>query len=150
MWPQTLLGLTANGFKNGLYIFMMRQFFRGMPKELEEAAYVDGAGSLKTFLRIILPSSVSMMITVFLFSFVWQWLDITYTPIFMQNATLIQTNMNSLMGTITSLGLRSNAELTSSLLKNAGILMIIAPLTVLYVFTQRYFVESIARSGIVG
>ena len=68
-WPLALLSLTGLAFKNGLYIFMMRQFYRGVPDELEESAYIDGAGSLYTFFKIIIPLSIPMLVTIFLFSF---------------------------------------------------------------------------------
>ena len=74
-WPFLLLSGTALGFKNGLYIYLLRQHFKNMPMALEEAAYIDGCGPFRTFLRIMLPGSVPMLVTVFLFSFVWQWND---------------------------------------------------------------------------
>lgn len=146
--PMILFSITCTGFKCSLYIFLMRQFFKGQPHELEEAAYVDGAGPLKTFISIMLPGAVSMMITVFLFSFVWQWLDDSYTTIFMQKVELISTRYSSLMydfGDTSAL-----SALNISLTKSAGVIIIIAPLIALYAFTQRYFVESISRSGLVG
>ena len=68
-WPFVILSITGLGFKNGLYIFIMRQYYQGVPDELEEAAYVDGSGVFKTFIRIIVPLSVPMLITIFLFAF---------------------------------------------------------------------------------
>ena len=56
-WPLVILSMTGLGIKNGLYIFMFRQFFRNMPKELEEASYLDGCGTLRTFTKIMLPSA---------------------------------------------------------------------------------------------
>ena len=85
-WPLALLSLTGLAFKNGLYIFMMRQFYRGVPDELEESAYIDGAGSLYTFFKIIIPLSIPMMVTIFLFSFSWQWTDQFYTSLFFTDA----------------------------------------------------------------
>ena len=67
--PFIILSITGLGFKNGLYIFMLRQFFRGIPDSIEESAYIDGSGDFRTFFQIIIPMSVPMMITVFLFSF---------------------------------------------------------------------------------
>lgn len=81
-WPMIILSLGGLGFKNGLYIFMLRQFFKGVPDELEESAYIDGSGTFRTFIQIILPLSVPMMITVFLFAFSWQWTDDFYTTLF--------------------------------------------------------------------
>ena len=68
-WPLWILSATALAFKNGLYIFMLRQFFSGIPDELEESAAVDGAGVFRTFIQIVLPNAVPMMITVFMFAF---------------------------------------------------------------------------------
>lgn len=82
LWPLLILSVTGFAFKNGLYIFMMMQFFRGFPEELEEAAYVDGYGVFRTFFRIILPNSIPMLITVFTFAFAWQWTDTFYTSMF--------------------------------------------------------------------
>ena len=74
-WPLIILSIFGLAFKNGLYIYLMRQFFKGVPDELEESAYVDGSGTFRTFFSIIIPLSVPMMITIFLFSFSWQWTD---------------------------------------------------------------------------
>ena len=67
--PLIILSVTGLAFKNGLYIFLLRQFFRGIPDSREESAYIDGSGDFRTFIQIILPISVPMMITVFLFAF---------------------------------------------------------------------------------
>ena len=88
-WPFILMSLTATGFRNGLYIFIMRQFFRGLPRELEEAAYIDGAGMFRTFFRVMLPGSVPGLIVAFLFSFVWQWNDYLYVTTLMANQTFL-------------------------------------------------------------
>ena len=149
--PILCFAATSTGLKCSLYIFLMRQFFKGQPHELEEAAYVDGAGPMKTFIKIMLPGAVSMMVTVFLFSFVWQWLDSSYTSIFMRDVSLISTKYTGLnyLWAQSATSSASN-ELTVDLMKNAGIIIIIAPLVVLYAFTQKFFVESISRSGLVG
>lgn len=63
-WPFFIQGMTTMGIRNGLYIYMLRQFFKGMPKELEEAAFVDGCGKLRTFVQIMVPSAIPMMVTV--------------------------------------------------------------------------------------
>ena len=81
-WPLILLSFGGLAFKNGLYIFMLRQFFRGVPDELEESAYIDGYGPFRAFFKIILPISIPMLITVFLFAFSWQWTDNFYVNTF--------------------------------------------------------------------
>lgn len=147
VFPFLLLSITANAFKNGLYIYMLRQYFKGLPSELEEAAYIDGCGYIKTFFKIILPGAVSMLASVFLFAFVWQWNDQFYAKTLAPNLPLLVTkiyNMNQ-----NNLPEMGNA-LLQAMLENAKLVLIIFPLMVLYVFTQKLFTESIERSGITG
>ena len=96
-WPLVILSMFGLGLKNGLYIYLMRQFFRGLPKELENSAYIDGAGFFRTFISIMLPNAANMMITVFLFSFTWQWTDTTYNRMLMQSWRSLQTRRQPLL-----------------------------------------------------
>ena len=147
--PFVILSVTGLAFKNGLYIFMLRQFFRGIPDSLEESAYIDGSGDFKTFIRIILPMSVPMMITVFLFSFCWQWTDTFYTNMFFTTEKLSPYMLSQLAGIPKSLDTTGAAQVMyeTAIYNTCGI-MIIAPLVILYVFLQRYLVEGIERSGL--
>ena len=148
-WPLALLSLGGLAFKNGLYIFMMRQFFRGVPDELEESAYIDGSGTFRTFIQIILPLSVPMMITIFLFAFSWQWTDNFYTTVFFTKASKVL--MPNIIAIPKSLDTQYAAQnLYESAIRNTCGLLILAPLLVLYVFMQNYLVGGIERSGIVG
>jgi len=155
-WPFILTSITANSFKSGLFIFIFRQFFRGIPRELEEAAYVDGAGVTRTFLSIMLPNAVPAITTVALFSFVWQWNDSFYTTMYLTSAKVMATQLASLpynlqIRLIAMLGGSAKADpFYLSMVQDTGILLSMLPLIVLYIFTQRYFVESIQRTGIVG
>lgn len=155
-WPFALMSATGMGLKNGLYIYIIRQFFRGMPKELEEAAYIDGANLFKTFYRIMLPSAIPAMLTVFLFSFVWQWTDTFYSGLFLQNLRVLPVTLNTLADTIArvyyweSSVIVNLSPVASSMYTNAGTLLVVLPLIIIYLATQRHFVESIERSGIVG
>lgn len=145
--PSIFLAVTASGFRCGLYILIMRQYFRTMPPALEEAAYIDGAGPVGAFIRIMVPGSLTMMITVFLFAFVWTWLDSDFVPIFMGDTEMLSNLAASLNG-LHSGG--ATDEVTRNLIAYAGILFLIVPLLVLYLFTQRFFVQSVERSGLVG
>ena len=148
-WPLALLSLGGLAFKNGLYIFMMRQFFRGVPDELEESAYIDGSGTFRTFIQIILPLSVPMMITIFLFAFSWQWTDNFYTTVFFTKASKVL--MPNIIAIPKSLDTQYAAQnLYESAIRNTCGLLILAPLLVIYVFMQNYLVGGIERSGIVG
>ena len=153
MAPYLMMCATCMGLKCGLYIYMLRQFFRGIPKELEEAAYVDGCGTLATFFRIMLPDAKSMITSCFLFAFVWQWTDSFYTKMFLGNMEVLTKGLNSIAGRLDNyveqMGqgtLASEAFLQQTI--STGILMAIAPLLILYLFAQKGFVESLSQTGI--
>ena len=155
--PFIVLSLGGIAFKNGLYIYMMRQFFKGVPDELEESAYVDGCGTFRTFLSIILPLSVPMMITIFLFAFSWQWTDQFYTGLFF---TLDGDNggmwmMPDVFRISESLSFHLKTDFAGrtiyeNVIQNTAGMMIIAPLIIMYLFCQKYLVQGIERSGLVG
>ena len=148
-WPLALLSIGGLAFKNGLYIFMMRQFFHGVPDELEESAYIDGSGVFRTFLQIILPLSVPMMITIFLFAFSWQWTDNFYTTIFFTKASMVL--MPDIIAIPKTLDTQYAAQnLYESAIRNTCGLLILLPLLIIYVFMQRHLIGGIERSGIVG
>ena len=148
-WPLALLSLGGLAFKNGLYIFMMRQFFRGVPDELEESAYIDGSGTFRTFIQIILPLSIPMMITIFLFAFSWQWTDNFYTKVFFTKSSMVL--MPDVVAIPKTLDTQYAAQnLYESAIRNTCGLLILAPLLVVYIFMQKYLVGGIERSGIVG
>jgi multiple sugar transport system permease protein len=154
-----MLSATGMGLKSGLYIFMLRQYFRGMPKELEEAAWVDGCGKFKTFIRIMLPDASPMLTSCFLFSFVWQWTDSFYTTLFLENYRMLAGGLGSVAERFaqwwTATNLVSGAAI-SSLAPTAytqamiatAMLMCLAPLILLYLVAQRAFVESLSQTGI--
>jgi len=151
--PYLMMCATCMGLKCGLYIYMLRQFFRGIPKELEEAAYVDGCGNFQTFVRIMLPDAKAMITSCFLFAFVWQWTDSFYTKMFLGNVEVLTKGLNSIAGRLdnfvksTGAGLfASEAYLQQEI--STGILMTLAPLIILYLFAQKGFVESLSQTGI--
>ena len=126
-------------------------------KELEEAAYIDGTGVFQTFFRIILPLSVPMMITVFLFSFSWQWTDVFYSDIFFYEpgistaATLLPDIYEQVPVHLeNAFKEHSGYSMYTMVINNTAGIMIILPLVVIYLFCQRYLVQGIERSGLVG
>lgn len=153
MIPYTLMSLTCMGLKDGLYIFMLRQYFRGIPKSLEEAAYVDGCSTMHTFVKIMLPDAWPTIASCFLFSFVWQWTDLFYTRNFLSGMSIYSTQLSGIVArmnryfsadasvpVITPVGRQQQ-------LISIGVLVCCVPLLILYLFTQRVFVESIVMSG---
>jgi len=155
-----LLSATGMGLKSGLYIFMLRQYFRGMPKELEEAAWVDGCGKFKTFIRIMLPDATPMLVSCFLFSFVWQWTDSLFSTLFLRNFDMLARNLGSITDRIIQYwaainsvsgagGVASTAPIAYvQALTATGMLMCLAPLIILYLIAQKAFVESLSQTGI--
>ena len=154
-----LLSATAMGLKSGLYIFLLRQYFRGVPKELEEAAYVDGCGRLYTFCRIMLPDAAPMLTSCFLFSFVWQWTDSFYSTLFLSNYRMLASGLGSIAERFGQWWSASNLVSGAAIASTApvgytqaiiatGMLMCLAPLILLYLVAQRAFVESLSQTGI--
>ncbi len=145
--PLIILSVTGLAFKNGLYIYMLRQFFTGVPDALEESAYLDGAGTMRTFFQIILPLSVPMMITVFLFAFCWQWTDNFYTPMFFPTGG--PSFLVDIVGIPPSLSLDYEGRaMYNAAIQNTCGLVIIFPLVILYLFCQNFLVQGIERSGL--
>ena len=146
-WPLIILSLGGLAFKNGLYIFMLRQFFRGVPDELEESAYIDGSGIFRTFATIILPISIPMMITVFLFAFSWQWTDDFYTNLFFTTTKTVL--LPKIVDIPPSLDITyAGSNLYNSAIRNTCGLVIIFPLVILFLFCQNFLVQGIERSGL--
>jgi len=141
-YPMIILAFSGLGIMNGLYIFMYRQYFRNLPIELEEAAYIDGCGVFKTFFRIIVPSSVTIMVTVFILSFAWQWTDRIYTGILSGGIDLIANRVAQ--------EYEWNRPVINNMLHNSSALLAILPLAVFYFFAQNLFMQGIERSGITG
>ncbi len=152
--PYYLLSAGCMGLKCGLYIYMVRQFFRNMPKELEEAAYVDGLGTFGTFVRIMLPDAKPILVSCFLFAFVWQWTDIFYTKLFLGNVSMLSMKLSTIADTLDSyvkytLNDAAGASVGyTQCIVSTGTLMVITPILLLYLFMQKGFTESIAHSGI--
>lgn len=152
--PYYLMSAGCMGLKNGLYIYMIRQFFRNIPGDLEEAAYVDGCGMLKTFVRIMLPEAKPIITSCFLFAFVWQWTDGFYAKMFLGGTELVSTSLSRIVDSLGAymqriLGVKTTISIAySNCILATGTLMIIMPLIILYLFAQKAFVESISSSGI--
>lgn len=170
--PLNLLGSSASlyvlnalgmGLKSGLYIYIFRQTFRSMPKELEEAAYIDGAGFLRTFTSVVLPSAGPGILTVAVLSYVWSWNDAHYVKLFDNtNVKFLMLAYNKATGSVdealASISSKvpvNYAFLLKSPVYEAAIaktaaLLVFLPLVVLYLIVQRKFVQGVERSGIVG
>ena len=153
--PIFLLAATANGIKCGLYIYIFRQTFINMPIETEEAATVDGAGTVRIFTTIMAPGALNAAITVALFSFVWQWNDLFFSGIYLKEKTLSLSYGGIDLETAVSINPNFadynfyNSTIQAAF-KGTAVLLILLPLLILFLVMQRYFVDSVENSGIVG
>lgn len=140
------------GIKSGLMIFIFRQFFRGMPAELEDAAYLDGCGAVRTFFTVMLPNARPPLLTVFLFSIVWYWNDFYVSSVFFdknQTIALSLKNLSSLLSQTIFEG--SDVSVREQVVwLEAGCLLAVTPILIMYIFLQKYFTEGIERSGLAG
>lgn len=146
--PMIILSVTALGLKNGLFIFVMRQFFMGVPNELNEAALVDGSNPINSYFSIMLPLSRSMCVSVFILSFSWQWTDTFYSNLFYRK-TVVLPNILDRVAAISSEGIFSNSMM-SSITTNTAVLLIILPLFIFFLCAQKMLIQGIERSGLVG
>lgn len=159
-----LMSALGMGIRSGIFIYIFKSFFQGLPKELEESAQVDGAGVFRIFWNIMLPNARGALVTVGLFAFVWQWNDTYFVRLFevssqnfplltmrLMNAAENMYNALFITGAIHLIGkdVWSN-PMFLALITNVSALLMMLPLLIMYLFVQKQFVESIERTGIVG
>lgn len=163
-----IMALTGQGIKTALFVYIFRQFFRGIPIELEESAQIDGAGVFKTFASVMLPNARGAIIVVALFSFVWQWNDTYFVdvyalngpnfPVMTKRLSNVAEWVKNLLGDprfadlvkgLVGPEIKDNT-LLSSVIANTCALLMMLPLLIAYLFVQKLFIEGVERSGIVG
>ncbi len=135
--------LFAGGIKGSLFIIIYMEFFRKIPHELEEAACIDGASKYRIFWKVMYPLARPARVTVLLFSLVWHWNETYLTNVYY---TRISTMATQIARVTLQVG---DYTVNIMPLKMASALLFIAPILILYFFTQRLFTESIERTGIV-
>lgn len=157
-----LLAATGMGVKGGLYIYILRQSYRQLPVSIEEAAYVDGAGFLKTFFKIVLPGVSSSLLTVGVLSFVWNYADVYFMSLLNPTEkhmalklTNIQAQMRWAIMDVEKLipaeyVINIESPMVHKGVASAAAILVIAPLVILYLFVQKKFVQGVERSGLGG
>lgn len=149
-WPVIIMTALGCGLRSGLYIYIFNQFFRGLPKEIEEAAFVDGAGTWYTYFRIMLVNAMPALITVTVFSMVWQYNDTFYGRLFLiPSDILVSFKLASLQVNIATIDKILDVTI-QELYVAAGVVLVMLPVVILYLVLQRKFIEGVERSGIVG
>ncbi len=160
---QFILAGTGMGVKSGLYIYFMRQAVRGLPISVEEAAHVDGAGFLRTFFSIVVPSMSGSILTVSVLSFLWNYTDTYYTGLLNRNTHFLAYQYSQLQGNVRwgiDSAAKSNSEwitmvnasdpFVQTAIISACALLVVVPLLIMYAFVQKRFVQGAARSGLGG
>ena len=144
-WMPSLFGV---GLKSGILIYIYMQFFKGLPYELEEAAWIDGAGPYRTFISIAIPSSSVVIFTVFIFSVIWHWNDYSYAVMYLTGRFTTAVTLSNISQGLTLLGFWGSPKANAIIL--AACLIFIAPVLLMYIFCQNKFIKSIDRVGITG
>ncbi len=146
----------VNGIRAGLFVLLFRQFFRGLPKELEDAAHLDGCGPFSTFIRIMVPNAKTSFLTVFIFSIVWYWNDSYVSGMYCsgddaKTVALMTKNLWMTVAQWKNGGEAPTGNATDWIVwVQAGCMLAILPILIIYCFLQKQFVEGIERSGITG
>lgn len=153
--PMYIMAGLGMGIRSGLYIFIMRQFFRSLPVELEEAALIDGCGPLRTLWKVMLPNVIPALVTVLVFSVVWYWNDYYVSGFYLSKNYPLSFNLtllnDALDNTANAAGISSvDLWLMRDSVLSCGCILVLLPLVVMYIFAQKQFTESIERTGIVG
>lgn len=145
-----LPSLFGVGLKGGLMIFIYMQFYKGLPYELEEAAWIDGAGPFKTFVKIILPSSGVAILTVFIFSIIWHWNDFLLAVMYTYENRTLAVVINDIKQYMYLVLQMDSSNMANYGVPLAACVLFIVPPLIVYMILQRKFIQSIDRIGIVG
>ena len=125
------------------FIFMLVQFIRGIPRELDESAFIDGCNSFDILVKIILPLAKPALFSAGIFQFIWRWNDFFNVLVY----------INSVSKYTLSLALRMSIDITQSVewnqLMAMSVLTMVPPILIFF-FAQKYFVEGIATTGLKG
>ena len=146
----------GQGLKSTIFIMLYYQFFAMLPRELDEAAEIDGAGKIKIFLRVAIPLSVPMFIVAFIFSFVWYWNETYLTALYMPDVQTLPMQLSNFADSFRSQfgdaaqGGSSYQDSLNEAIYMAGTLISLIPLLLMYFVLQKWFVEGIDKAGLTG
>lgn len=141
-WVDSYMGLIVPYLMNALGIIMFRQYFKTIPQDLIDAARLDGCGELKIIFRILWPNSIPALVTIGIITFMASWNEVLWPLIVIRDESLM--TMPQLV-TLFAVGGRADSQLG---VKLAAAVMLALPIIVAYLFFQKYFIQSMASSGI--
>jgi multiple sugar transport system permease protein len=152
--PLLLPAAFGNGIRNTVFILIFYQFFRMLPKALDEAAMVDGAGYLRVFFTVSMPLAMPAIVVVFIFSFVWHWNETFLTDLYFGNAIntmpLLLERFTDNYTKIFPPNVRNPMAVLNEGIRMAATLITVLPLLAMYAIVERKLVESLDRTGITG
>lgn len=140
-WVDTYLALTIPYFINGLGIIIFRQYFKTIPKDLFDAARIDGCGDMRILFNVLLPNAKPAIITVAILTFMGVWNDVLWPIIVIRNENLMTLPQ---LITLFAVGGKAESQLG---VKLASAVMLALPVVLAYSIFQRYFINSMASSG---
>ena len=161
-WSLYIMAFFGFGVNQSLMILIFSQFFKNIPKELEEAALIDGCGFYKTYFKIMVPNAIPAIVIVAILAFVWNYGDTYFTRYFDPNGSYFGTKLATIFANNDTqkdfvmkvaqnrFGITAERDLLFDAVKQAGVLIFLVPLLVVYLFAQRWLVENLENSGLVG
>lgn len=135
-----VIGYLIPGFVSPFYIYMFRAYFLGIPKELEEAAYIDGASRLRTFFQIIIPNALPVFATVAIFTFMGSWNEYIFAQLMFSNP--LEQPLQVYLQLINNFNPKDMGMMMASLTFST------IPIALVYIFAQKYIVEGVAFTGL--
>lgn len=152
VWSIILPATVGQGLNAAIFILIFYQFYKMIPKVLDEAAQIDGASRLYIYFKIAIPLSIPSFITSFLFSFVWYWNETYISTLFLGNGveTLQMRLANFVSEYSAILGSSQAINYANEAVRMAATMLIIAPMLIVYFIMQRWFIEGIDKAGITG
>jgi len=152
-WVTFIPAAFAASLRSGIYILIFRQFFASMPRELEEAARIDGAGPFRTFATVMMPNASNIIITALMLAIVWNWNDYYTAATFIRIRPTMATALSEVQSMLQQLpavlGGYQNLTIVTTRIQ-AACLLGIAPLLLMYVALQGKLTESIENAGLTG
>lgn len=145
--------LLGQGLRSAIFILLFYQFFKMLPKSLEEAARLDGASDFKVFLKVAMPTVTPALIVTFIFSLVWYWNETYTTKLFLAgNLSTLPLELSTFTASFQQMfkSAGEDAQRINQGIQMAATILTILPMMCIYFVLQRWFVEGVDRSGITG
>ncbi len=151
VWSIIIPSSLGQGLNSAIFVLIFYQFYKMIPKVLDEAAEIDGANSFAIYFKIAIPLSIPTFVTSFLFSFVWYWNETYISTLFLgREVKTLQMMLASFVSEYTTAMGSQQANFVNEAIKMAATVLIILPMLIIYFILQRQFVEGIDKAGITG